>query len=55
MNSIIATALATALASYITAAQAELLYKPIFNAATHTMIYPAANFNDEPTPSSSEI
>ena len=55
VNSIIATTLATALASYITSAQADLLYKPIFNAATHTMIFPAANFGEEPTPSSSEI
>ena len=55
VNHIIATTLATALASYITSAQADLLYKPIFNAATHTMIFPAANFGEEPTPSSSEI
>ena len=55
VNSIIATTLSTALASYITSAQADLLYKPIFNAATHTMIFPAANFGEEPTPSSSEI
>ena len=55
VNQIIATTLATALASYITSAQADLLYKPIFNAATHTMIFPAANFGEEPTPSSSEI
>jgi hypothetical protein len=55
VNSIIATALATALASYITSAQADLLYKPIFNAATHTMIFPAADFEFEPEPSSSDI
>ena len=55
VNSIIATALATALASYITSAQADLLYKPIFNAATHTMIFPAADFGFEPEPSSSDI
>ena len=55
VNSIIATALATALASYITSAQADLLYKPVFNAATHTMIFPAADFGFEPEPSSSDI
>ena len=57
VNQIIATAIASALAAYITSAQADTLYKPIFNANTHTMIFPAANFNDdpEPGPSSSEI
>ena len=38
-----------------TSAQADLLYKPIFNAATHTMIFPAADFGFEPEPSSSDI
>ena len=57
VNQIIATAIASALAAYITSAQADTLYKPIFNANTHTMIFPAANFADEPEPgpSSSEI
>ena len=49
VNSIISTALSTALASYITSSQADLLYKPIFNAATHTMIFPAADFSVQPS------